>query len=87
MATAIEACTEEGIISRNPEIVSGAPVFPGTRVQIQQLRDYLATGAPLGRFLEDCPEVSKAQAVKVIDFVFEHAVGLPAVGLPSEDSV
>ncbi len=54
------------MISRSPDIMSGASVFAGTRVPIQSLLDYLAGGHPLDEFLEDFPTVSREQAVELL---------------------
>ena len=53
---------QKQIISRDPDVVSGALVFTGTRVPVQNLVDYLAAGDPLDDFLEDFPGVSREQA-------------------------
>jgi uncharacterized protein (DUF433 family) len=53
---------KERIISRDPDIVSGALVFAGTRVPVQILIDYLKAGETLDRFLEGFPTVSREQA-------------------------
>lgn len=52
----------ESIIVRDPEILSGTPVFAGTRVPVQNLIDYLAAGDDLNEFLADFPTVSREQA-------------------------
>jgi uncharacterized protein (DUF433 family) len=52
----------EKVISRDPEIVSGALVFAGTRVPVQTLIDYLKAGETIERFLEGFPTVSRSQA-------------------------
>ncbi|MDQ3713931.1 MAG: DUF433 domain-containing protein [Acidobacteriota bacterium] len=49
--------TAQTVIFRSPDIMSGAPVFAGTRVPVQSLLDYLAGGHPLEEFLEDFPTV------------------------------
>ena len=54
------------IISRSPDIMSGAPVFSGTRVPAQSLLDYLAGGHPLEDFLEDFPTVRREQALELL---------------------
>jgi len=54
------------LITIDPEITGGTPVFTGTRVAIQTLFDYLADGSPLAEFLEGFPSVSRAQAEGVI---------------------
>ncbi len=50
------------IVSHNPDVVSGALVFAGTRVPVQILIDYLKAGEPLDRFLDGFPTVSREQA-------------------------
>ena len=59
--------TAQAVISRSPDIMSGAPVFAGTRVPVQSLLDYLADGHPLDEFLEDFPTVSREQACELLD--------------------
>ena len=54
-------------INIDKEILSGNPVFRGTRVPIQTLFDHLEKGIPLDEFLDDFPAVKKDQAVAVIE--------------------
>jgi uncharacterized protein (DUF433 family) len=56
-----------GEISIDPEVMSGAPVFAGTRVHIQTLFDYIEGGEDLAEFLDDFPSVSKEAAVAVLE--------------------
>ena len=51
----------------DPDIQSGAPVFAGTRVPIQNLFDYLEEGDSLGVFLDQFPSVTHAMAVAVLE--------------------
>jgi uncharacterized protein (DUF433 family) len=51
------------IVHSDPEIVSGTPVFIGTRVPAQALLDYLEGGETLDEFLDDFPSVSREQAI------------------------
>src|SRR5258707_10761163 len=60
-----------GIIWINPERMSGAACFAGTRVPIKTLFDYLEGGEPLDEFLEGFPGVTRAQAVAVIRLAVE----------------
>ena len=55
------------VVHGDPEIMSGTPVFVGTRVPFQTLMDYLAAGQPLSEFLEDFPTVSKEQAIAALE--------------------
>jgi uncharacterized protein (DUF433 family) len=61
------------IVSRNPEVVSGALVFTGTRVPAQTLVDYLKAGHTLDDFLDGFPGVSREQAVAYLEMVHEFA--------------
>ena len=56
-----------GQISIDPEIMSGVPVFAGTRVPIQNLFDYIEGGEDLSEFLDDFPSVSKQAALAVLE--------------------
>lgn len=58
--------TAQNVISRSPDIMSGAPVFAGTRVPIQSLLDYLAGGHPLEEFLDDFPTVRREQTIELL---------------------
>jgi uncharacterized protein (DUF433 family) len=55
-------------ISSDPEILSGATVFRGTRVPVSALMDNLAAGLTLDEFLDNFPTVTREQALQVIDF-------------------
>ena len=58
---------ESVIVSRNPDVMSGAPVFAGTRVPIQTLLDYLEGGESIDDFLEGFPSVRRAQVVAFLE--------------------
>jgi uncharacterized protein (DUF433 family) len=55
------------LISRDPEIMSGALCFTGTRVPVQTLFDYLEGSSSLEDFLEDFPSVQRAAAIAVLE--------------------
>ncbi len=55
------------IVHSDPEIVSGTPVFVGTRVPVRALLDYLKGGETLDEFLDDFPSVSREQAVAFLE--------------------
>lgn len=59
------------VIHSDPEILSGAPVFVGTRVPLQNLIDYLAAGDGLEEFLDAFPSVSREQAVAALELAGE----------------
>ena len=58
------------IINIDPELMSGTPVFYGTRVPVQSLFDWLETET-LNEFLENFPTVSREQALEVLRFAEE----------------
>mgnify|MGYP000908915343 CR=1 FL=1 len=60
-----------GITHRHPEILSGVPVFVGTRVPVRSLFDYLEGGDTLGEFLRQFPSVKREQAIAVLDAAYE----------------
>ena len=62
----MNATIETTIISRSPDVMSGAAVFAGTRVPVQSLLDYLAGGHTLEDFLDDFPTVTREQTVKLL---------------------
>jgi uncharacterized protein (DUF433 family) len=55
------------LITIDPEYVSGAPIFTGSRVPIQNLFDYLEAGETLEEFLDDFPNVTREHAIAVLD--------------------
>jgi uncharacterized protein (DUF433 family) len=55
------------VIHSDPEIMSGTPVFVGTRVPFQTLLDYLEGGQSLTEFLDDFPTVSRDQAIAALE--------------------
>lgn len=56
-----------GQVSIDPEVMSGTPVFAGTRVPVQNLFDYLEGGDDLEEFLDDFPSVSRTAALAVLE--------------------
>ena len=55
------------LITVDPEIHGGTPVFAGTRVPIKTLFDHLEAGDALEVFLDDFPSVSRDLAVAVLE--------------------
>jgi uncharacterized protein (DUF433 family) len=53
-------------VTRDPEVMHGAPCFRGTRVPFRTLFDYLAAGRTLAGFLDDFPTVSRALALRAL---------------------
>ena len=58
---------DASLVSRDPEIMSGALCFTGTRVPVKNLFDYLEGASSLEEFLEDFPSITREQAVAVFE--------------------
>ena len=63
------------LITVDPEIHSGTPVFTGTRVPVKTLFDHIEAGDSLEVFLDDFPSVSRELAVAVLEEA--HAALIP----------
>ncbi len=71
----------ESIVTIDPDVMSGTPVFRGTRVPVKNLLDYLAAGDPLDEFLDHFPSVKRDQAVTLIE-TFEALIRATADEAP-----
>jgi uncharacterized protein (DUF433 family) len=58
---------ESSVIAADPDIMSGAPVFRGTRVLAQTLIEYLEAGDSIDDFLEGFPSVSREQVIAFLE--------------------
>jgi uncharacterized protein (DUF433 family) len=63
---------DRSLVSRDPEVMSGALCFTGTRVPVQNLFDYIEGSSSLEQFLEDFPSVSRETAVAVLEAAKER---------------
>lgn len=61
----------KAVVQRSPDILSGTPVFAGTRVPVKTLIDYLEAGDRLEDFLQDFPTVTREQAVAALEIAKE----------------
>jgi uncharacterized protein (DUF433 family) len=55
------------LITTSPDVMSGTPVFSGTRVPVKTLFDYLEGGDTLDEFLRQFPTVAREHAVAVLE--------------------
>jgi uncharacterized protein (DUF433 family) len=62
------------VISINPKVLGGTPVFAGTRVPVESLFDYLKRGRTIDYFLEQFPTVRREQVEQLLDEAKAHAV-------------
>ncbi len=65
-----------GIISSDPEVMGGTPVFTGTRVPLQNLIDSLEGGESIEDFLEGFPSVKREQVIVLLEESKAHASAL-----------
>lgn len=62
------------VISQNPDILGGEPVFAGTRVPARSLFDHLEAGDSIEEFLEGFPSVKREQVITLLEEAREHAL-------------
>ena len=55
------------VVATNPEVMGGTPVFPGTRVPVQTLLDYLEAGDSIDDFLAGFPTVTRENVVAFLE--------------------
>ena len=58
---------DKKVIARSPDVLSGTPVFAGTRVPVQALIDYLEAGDRVDDFLDDFPTVRREQVLAALE--------------------
>jgi uncharacterized protein (DUF433 family) len=54
---------DKPVITSSPDILSGTPVFAGTRVPVHTLIEYLSAGDSIDEFLEGFPTVTREQVL------------------------
>ena len=55
------------LITIDPEILGGTPVFKGTRVPVRTLFEYLESNYALDEFLECFPSVTREMACRLLE--------------------
>lgn len=65
---------DKATISRSPDIMGGAPVFPGTRVPVQTLLDYIEAGESIDEFLKGFPSVSREKVIAFLEDAKDRAI-------------
>ncbi len=61
------------VVSHDPKVLGGEPVFAGTRVPVKSLFDHLEAGDSIEEFLEGFPSVRREQVIAVLQEALEHA--------------
>ncbi|MBN3941859.1 MAG: DUF433 domain-containing protein [Nostoc sp.] len=59
--------SQSAIITASPDVISGTPVFAGTRVRVQTLVDYLKAGESVDDFLEGFLTVKREQVIAFLE--------------------
>lgn len=54
------------VVTCEPDILGGIPVFRGTRVPVGTLLDYLQNGHSVDSFIDDFPSVTRLQAQQLL---------------------
>ena len=49
------------------DVLRGMPVFTGTHIPAQTLWDYLEAGQSIDDFLDECPDVHRAQVMGLLN--------------------
>ena len=62
------------VVNVTPDVMSGTPVFAGTRVPVQTLLDYLEAGESVGDFLEGFPTVKREQVIAFLEEAKERVL-------------
>lgn len=57
------------LVTTDPEVLGGRPVFKGTRVPVESFMWHLEKGVTIDQFIEDFPSVEREQAVGVLELV------------------
>ncbi|MEJ6486997.1 DUF433 domain-containing protein [Nostoc punctiforme UO1] len=70
--------SQSAIITASPDVMSGTPVFAGTRVPVQTLLDYLKAGDSIDDFLEGFPTVKREQVIAFLEAAQAQIVKLVA---------
>jgi uncharacterized protein (DUF433 family) len=55
------------VVTIDQEIMSGSPVFKGTRVPVKNRIDYLEGGYDIDVFLDHFPAVKREQVIKFLE--------------------
>ena len=67
----------KSVISINPEVMSGEPVFMGTRVPIKTLMDYLIEDGNYEDFLIGFPHINREMVIEVLKELTRRGIPKP----------
>jgi uncharacterized protein (DUF433 family) len=63
----VETMKSDDLITADPEVLGGTPVFKGTRVPVKTLFEYFEDNYTLEEFLECFPSVTREMACQVLE--------------------
>jgi uncharacterized protein (DUF433 family) len=72
--TAEQRSALRDIVWIDPERMSGAPCFKGTRVPLQHLFDYIEGNSTLEDFFQDYPSVSREQVIRFLELAKDQLI-------------
>lgn len=55
-------------ITSDPKILGGKPIIAGTRISVELIMNFLATGMSTGDILKEYPELKKSEVLTAIDY-------------------
>lgn len=64
---AAKTLVKQPILSSDPNVMGGTPVFAGTRVPVQTVLDYLEAGESIDDFLAGFPTVNREQVIGFLE--------------------
>ena len=67
----VRSAVEDSVIHSDPNIMSGSPVFKGTRLLVKNLFDYMAAGYSLDVFLDHFPTADRDQVIRALEMARE----------------
>jgi uncharacterized protein (DUF433 family) len=62
------------VVTQDPEILGGEPVFMGTRVPVKSLFDHLEAGDSIEDFLDGFPSVKRELVIALLEESKAHAL-------------
>jgi len=62
------------VVSIDPAVMGGTPVFKGSRVPIQTLFDYIEGDETIEEFLDDFPTVKKEQVIQLLEELKQQVI-------------
>ena len=67
VCTNVKSMKTSDLMTIDPDVLGGVPVFKGTRVPVKSLFDYLEKDYSLEEFLECFPSITKEMACRVLE--------------------